>query len=84
MDPITITVKFFAIYREVYGVSELKWTFAAHSPVGAVLDRVLTEHPQLEPWRDRTQLGVNLQIVPATTALAAGDEVVLIPPVNGG
>lgn len=84
MDPITITVKLFAIYREVYGVSELKWTFAAHSPVGAVLDRVLTEHPQLEPWRDRTQLGVNLQIVPATTALAAGDEVVLIPPVNGG
>ncbi len=84
MDPITITVKLFAIYREVYGVSELRWTFAPHSPVEAVLDRALAEHPQLEPWRDRTQLGVNLQIVPATTALAAGDEVVLIPPVNGG
>lgn len=84
MDPITITVKLFAIYREVYGVSELKWTFAAHSPVGAVLDRVLTEYPQLEPWRDRTQLGVNLQVVSPTTPLAEGDEVVLIPPVNGG
>ena len=84
MNPITITVKLFAIYREVYGVSVLKWTFAAHSPVGAVLDRVLTEYPELEPWRDLTQLGVNLQIVPATASLAEGDEVVLIPPVNGG
>ena len=84
MDQVTVTVKLFAIYQEVYGVPELRWTFAAHSPVGAVLDRVLAEHPQLEPWRDRTQLGVNLQIVPATTIMAAGDEVVLIPPVNGG
>lgn len=84
MDQVTVTVKLFAIYREVYGVPELRWTFAAESPVGVVLDRVLTEHPQLEPWRDRTQLGVNLQVVSPTTTLTEGDEVVLIPPVNGG
>lgn len=84
MDQITVTVKLFAIYREVYGVPEVRWTFAAESPVAVVLDRVLTEYPQLEPWRDRTQLGVNLQVVSPTTPMAEGDEVVLIPPINGG
>lgn len=80
----TVTVKLFAIYQEAYGVPEVTWTFPAQSPVQAVLDRALAEHPRLEPWRDRTRLGLNLQFVAADTPLADGDEVVLIPPVSGG
>ena len=83
-DPITITVKLFAIYQEAYGAPEVQWQFPAQATVGSVRERVLTEHPALEPWRDRTRLGLNLQFVNDDTPLHDGDEVVLIPPVSGG
>jgi molybdopterin synthase sulfur carrier subunit len=84
VEQITVTVKLFAIYQEAYGLPELQWMFPAQAPIDAVLDRVLTEHPQLERWRDRTRLGLNLQFVSPDTPLEDGDEVVLIPPVSGG
>ncbi|PSN15019.1 molybdopterin synthase sulfur carrier subunit [filamentous cyanobacterium CCT1] len=83
-NPITITVKLFAIYQEAYGTPEAQWQFPAGTTVGAVRDRALAEHPKLEPWRDRTRLGLNLQFVDDDTPLHDGDEVVLIPPVSGG
>jgi sulfur-carrier protein len=84
VEQITVTVKLFAIYQEAYGLPEVQWAFPSPSSVQAVLDRALAEHPHLEPWRDRTRLGLNLQFVDATTPLSQGDEVVLIPPVSGG
>jgi molybdopterin synthase sulfur carrier subunit len=83
-EEITVTVKLFAIYQEAYGASELVWSLPAGSPVGAIRDRILAEHPELESWRDRTRIGLNLQFVEANTPMADGDEVVLIPPVSGG
>ena len=84
MEEITVTVKLFAIYQEAYGASELMWRFPANTPVAAVRDRILKEHPELEEWRDRTRLGLNLQFVEPETPMQPGDEVVLVPPVSGG
>ncbi|WP_416671973.1 MoaD/ThiS family protein [Egbenema bharatensis] len=81
---ITITVKLFAAYQEAYGVPELELQMAEGTSVAAVRDRLITEHPELERWRDLTRFGVNLQFVEPQTVLQAGDEVVLIPPVSGG
>ncbi|KKJ00198.1 MoaD/ThiS family protein [Prochlorothrix hollandica] len=81
---ITVTVKLFAVYQEAYGLPELTWQLAPGSAVGAVLDRVVADHPHLERWRGVTRFGVNLQFVGGDVALVDGDEVVLIPPVSGG
>ncbi len=81
---ITVTVKLFAIYQEAYGTSELVWTFPAGAAVEAVRKRALAEHPELEAWRDRTRIGLNLKFVEPHTPMNEGDEVVLIPPVSGG
>ncbi|MFM7366067.1 MAG: MoaD/ThiS family protein [Cuspidothrix sp.] len=81
---ITVTVKLFAIYQEVYGVNELVWEFPYGTPVQAVCDRLIHERPELSKWREITRFGVNLQFVAADRILQNGDEVVLIPPVNGG
>lgn len=82
--PITITLKLFAAYQEVYGVSELQLTFPPNTTVSQVLERIVTEYPQLEKWQEVTKFGVNLNFVPPDTILQDGDEVVLIPPVSGG
>lgn len=83
-SPITITVKLFAAYQEAYGVPELVLEFPNDTPVRAVRDRLITEHPELAKWRDITRFGINLIFVEPDTALKDGDEVVLIPPVSGG
>ncbi len=81
---IKITVKLFAAYQEAYGVSELVLEFPTGTPMSAVRDRLIDEHPELAQWRDITRFGVNLQFVEPDTLLQDGDEVVLIPPVSGG
>ena len=80
----TVTVKLFAIYQEAFDVSELVLDFPDGTPVQAVCDRLISEHPKLSKWREITRFGVNLQFVEPDTILQNGDEVVLIPPVNGG
>ena len=81
---ITITIKLFAIYQEVYGVNELVWDFPHGTTVQYVCDRLIKEHPELSQWREITRFGINLQFVEPDTIVQNGDEVVLIPPVNGG
>ena len=81
---ITVTVKLFAVYQEAFDVSELVLDFPDGTPVQAVCDRLIAEHPKLSKWREITRFGVNLQFVAPDTILQNGDEVVLIPPVNGG
>ncbi|ARV57332.1 molybdopterin synthase sulfur carrier subunit [Nostocales cyanobacterium HT-58-2] len=84
MSTTTVTVKLFAAYQEAYGVPELVLEFSQNTPVAAVRDRLIKEHPELAPLRDITRFGVNLQFVQPDTILQDGDEVVLIPPVSGG
>lgn len=81
---VNITVKLFAAYQEVFGVSQLTLSFAKNTSVESLLDYLLKEHPELELWRNLTRFGVNYQFVEADTLLQDGDEVVLIPPVSGG
>ncbi len=81
---ITITLKLFAIYQEALGVPEKMMTLPVGTTAGEVRDRLLTEHPNLSPWRDLTRFGINLQFVEPDTPLQEGDELVLIPPVSGG
>lgn len=81
---INITVKLFAAYQEAFGTSELKLALPLYATVQEVLERLVTEHPELDRWRNVTRFGVNLQFVESNTVLQNGDEVVLIPPVSGG
>jgi sulfur-carrier protein len=81
--PFPITIKLFAAYQDLLG-SEIQRSIEPGTTVDQLLDRLLQEHPQLEPWRNLTRFGVNLDFVAADTVLRSGDEVVLIPPVSGG
>jgi len=81
---ITVTVKLFAAFQEAYRVSELRLNVPPQTPVSAILDQCIQEHPELEKWRNVTRFGINLEFVTPDTEIQDGDEVVLIPPVSGG
>ncbi|MEM7554627.1 MAG: MoaD/ThiS family protein [Cyanobacteria bacterium P01_A01_bin.84] len=84
MSAIKVTVKLFAAYQEAYGTPELILEFPANTPVSAIREHLITQHPQLEQLRNVTRFGINFQFVEADTILHDEDEVVLIPPVSGG
>lgn len=81
---INITVKLFAAYQEAYGKSELSLDFPAPITVKDLLAKFIDEKPELTQWQEVTRFGVNLDFVDPETILNDGDEVVFIPPVNGG
>lgn len=81
---IAVTVKLFAIYQETLGQEQISLALPQGSTVLDLLDRILEDNPDLEPWRSITRFGINLEFVPPETPLRSGDEVVFIPPVSGG
>lgn len=81
---INITIKLFAAYQEAYGASELSLNLPDSFTVNDLLAKIVSEKPELTQWREVTRFGVNLEFVDPETTLNDGDEVVLIPPVNGG
>ncbi len=81
---VTITVKLFAAYQEVYGKSEVSLEVPSGTTVEMVGDRIRSPHPALQMLASVTRYGVDLTFVSPETIVQQGDEVVLIPPVSGG
>ncbi|MCL2928950.1 MAG: MoaD/ThiS family protein [Trichodesmium sp. MAG_R01] len=81
---ITITLKLFAVYQEAYKIPEVQLSISPGTTVSQLLEKVISQYPELEKWQDVTKFGINLNFVPPETILQDGDEVVLIPPVSGG
>lgn len=81
---MTITIKLFAIYQEVYQQSELIRTIPEDITAKDILQQIIREKPELEPWIDITRFAVNLQFVSPDYILQSGDEIAFIPPVSGG
>ncbi len=81
---ITVTIKLFAVYQEVLGLTEILMEFPPHTPVKAVLTKLTIDQPQLAQWHDVTRFGIGLEFVDPDTVMHDRDEIVLIPPVSGG
>jgi molybdopterin converting factor subunit 1 len=82
-ETIAVTVKLFAIYREMLGESEITTEVTDNHSVADLFGDLLGE--QAAPaLRDATMFAVNETYVPADTVLCAGDRVAFIPPVSGG
>lgn len=81
---MTLVIYYFAALRDLLGRSEERLELAEPLNVAA-LARVLAErHPRLGPHLGSVRFAVNETFVDASTPLASGDVVALIPPVTGG
>ena len=81
---ITVKVKLFAIYQEVYQEEEIELTLPINSQVKDLVKIIIDNKPRLSNWQATTKLAVNLEFVSPNFILHDGDEVALIPPVSGG
>jgi molybdopterin synthase sulfur carrier subunit len=83
-ETVSITLKLFAVFREVLGASELTQEVPAGTTVAQVLAQIIHDHPALKGAEAAVSFSVNRSYATADTVLQAGDEVAFIPPVSGG
>lgn len=82
--PKTITIRLlaFARVRELLGYAERELDLADGTTLGDLW--ALIETPELAALRGSTRFARNGRLAAATTVLAGGDEIALLPPVGGG
>lgn len=79
-----VRVRFFASLRDTVGCREREEQLPPGATPETLWQRLVTEHPSLEPRRASLAAAVNREYVAFDHALADGDEVAFIPPVSGG
>jgi molybdopterin converting factor subunit 1 len=79
-----ITVKLFAVLRDAVGSAEVLMDLPAGTTAAQAADTLAKIYPAVSKHLPRAAFAVNRAYVPGSTALQAGDELALIPPVSGG
>ncbi len=80
-----VQVLFFSIFREKTGVDEMPLELSSgDATVSDVLDELFDLHEALRPWDEKMLIAVNCEYADRSTKLSEGDELALMPPVQGG
>lgn len=80
-----VKVLFFSVLREVVGSERLDRDVPGEGILlGDLVASLANEFPGLAGWQGRLLLAVNEEYADAGTELRDGDEIALMPPVQGG
>lgn len=79
-----VTVRMFALFREVAGKAEDVVEIAPGTTVGQLWSRLQEDYPRLRPWDGISAFALNGAYTRPAALLSNGDEVAFIPPVSGG
>lgn len=79
-----ITVRAFAIYREILGKDKLSINIESQSTVEDALEHLQKIYPKASAVINISMFAVNQQYIERTHVLIDHDELALIPPVSGG
>ena len=81
-----INVLYFSTLQDLAGGSEIEESLAPDRDwtLGDLLETLFSRHPKLRDWDGRLLLAVNQEWAERDRSLADGDEVAIMPPVQGG
>ncbi|HEY0734420.1 MAG TPA: molybdopterin converting factor subunit 1 [Herpetosiphonaceae bacterium] len=79
-----VTVRFFALHRDIVGASELQLEVPEGSTLGDLWQRLGEEYPALTPATRSVMFALNQSYADPSSKLHDGDEAAFIPPVSGG
>lgn len=82
---MTLKILFFSTLRDVVGASEVDFALdPGVADVAGLLEAVYGEWPALRDWDDRIRVAVDLDYVGREHPISAGQEIAVMPPVQGG
>ena len=79
-----VRVQFYAHLRDVVGVRELNVEFAEGATVGDLLEEIYVQQPLLRAHDKSILIGAGVEFVNRHYKLKPGEEISIMPPVQGG
>ena len=81
---MNVRVQFYAQLRELVGFQELDLELPEGATVRELLEEIFTQNPALRAHEKSILVGAGLEFVDRNYKLAAGEEIAIMPPVQGG
>jgi molybdopterin converting factor small subunit len=79
-----IQVQFYAQLRDLLGIRELELELPDGATVRDLLEQVYVQRPSLRGHDKSILIGAGLEFVDRTYKLNPGEEIAIMPPVQGG
>ena len=81
---MNVRVQFYSQLRDLVGAPELDLDLPEKSTVGQLLEKIYEQKPTLRSRDKSILVGVGVEFVERNYELKAGDEISIMPPVQGG
>ena len=81
---MTVRVLFFSVLRDLVGKPELEVELQAGSVVADLLNEMGEQYPELKKWDEKLLISVDHAYAERGAELSEGNEVAIMPPVQGG
>jgi len=79
-----VRAQFYAQLRDLVGSCEIDVDLAGEATVGDLLDQIYAQQPKLRSHDKSILIGVGVEFVDRNYKLKSGDEISIMPPVQGG
>jgi MoaD family protein len=79
-----VRVQFYAQLRDLVGMRKLDVDVAEGSPIRDLLEQVYAQQPKLRLHDKSILIGVGVDFVDRNYKLSPGDDISIMPPVQGG
>ncbi len=79
-----VRVQFYAQLRDLVGMPEVDLELSERARVRDLLDEIYARHPVLRPHDKSILVGASVEFVDRNYVLKPGDEIAIMPPVQGG
>jgi MoaD family protein len=79
-----VRAEFYAQLRDLVGNREIDVELAEGATVGDLLDQIYAQQPKLRPQGKSILIGAGVEFVDRNYKLKPGDEISIMPPVQGG
>ncbi len=79
-----VRVQFYAQLRDLLEMRELDVDLAEGATVADLLDQIYAQQPKLRPHDKSVLIGAGVEFVNRNYKLKPGDEISIMPPVQGG
>jgi len=81
---VKVRAQFYAQLRDLVGTREMDVDLAEAATVGDLLDQIYAQQPRLRPYDKSILIGAGVEFVDRNYKLKQGDEISIMPPVQGG
>jgi molybdopterin synthase sulfur carrier subunit len=81
---MTLQVQFFSHLKEIAGTSALQCELSDGATVADLLEQLYARFPRLRAWDSSILIGAGVEFVGRDYLLQSGDEIAIMPPVQGG